>query len=79
MVAGLGAGHGNSQWQSWTAGRALSLARRLAVGPCSGRTRRLRLNNGPGAILVNPGHYSAYHCDDLAKRRQELLVREKVA
>ena len=35
------------------------------------------LSDGAGAILVDPGHYSAYHCDDLAARWKVLLAREK--
>ncbi len=48
----------------------LSAFAAAALGGCG-------LNDGPGAVLVDPGHYSAYHCDDLAKRWQELLTREK--
>lgn len=33
--------------------------------------------NGAGSLLVDPGRYSAYHCDDLARRAKELAVREK--
>jgi hypothetical protein len=32
---------------------------------------------GAGAILVDPGHYAAYHCDGLADRWKVLLAREK--
>ena len=28
-------------------------------------------------MLVDPGHYSAYHCDDLAARWKVLVAREK--
>ncbi len=41
-----------------------------ALGGCG-------LSDGPGSILVDPGHYSAYHCDDLAARWKVLLAREK--
>ncbi len=41
-----------------------------ALGGCG-------LSEGPGAILVDPGHYSAYHCDELAARWKVLLAREK--
>jgi hypothetical protein len=48
----------------------LSLAAAAALGGCG-------LNEGPGAILVDPGHYSAYHCEDLAARWKVLLARER--
>ncbi len=32
---------------------------------------------GPGSLLVDPGHYSAYHCNDLAARWKVLVAREK--
>jgi hypothetical protein len=34
-------------------------------------------DGGPGAVLVDPGHYAAYHCDGLADRWKILLAREK--
>jgi hypothetical protein len=32
--------------------------------------------DGPGSILVDPGHYNAYHCNELASRWAALLTRE---
>ena len=32
---------------------------------------------GAGAFLVDPGRYSAYHCNDLAARAKVLAAREK--
>jgi len=29
-----------------------------------------------GMLIVDPGHYSAYHCNDLATRWKQLLARE---
>jgi hypothetical protein len=34
-------------------------------------------SDGPGALLVDPGRYSAYHCNDLAARWKILVAREK--
>jgi hypothetical protein len=33
--------------------------------------------DGPGVLLVDPGRYSAYHCNDLAPRWKVLVAREK--
>jgi hypothetical protein len=35
------------------------------------------MSDGPGALLIDPGRYSAYHCNDLAARWKVLVVREK--
>ena len=32
--------------------------------------------DGAGAIFVDPGRYSLYHCDELATRRKKLMERE---
>ncbi len=32
--------------------------------------------NGPGSFLVDPGRYSAYHCNELAARWKALIARE---
>jgi hypothetical protein len=32
--------------------------------------------DGPGSFLVDPGHYAAYHCNDLATRWKALIARE---
>lgn len=39
-----------------------------ALGGCS---------NGAGSLLIDPGRYSTYHCNDLATRWKELVKREK--
>lgn len=44
----------------------LSLAA-VALAGCGG---------GAGAFLVDPGHYSAYHCNELAARWKVLVARE---
>jgi hypothetical protein len=33
--------------------------------------------NDPGALLIDPGRYDAYHCNDLAARWKVLVAREK--
>ena len=50
---------------------ALALASALAgmLGGCAG--------SDSGALLIDPGHYSAYHCNDLAARAKVLAAREK--
>jgi len=35
------------------------------------------LGNGPGSLLVDPGRYDAYHCNDLVARWKQLTDREK--
>jgi hypothetical protein len=35
------------------------------------------LSDGPGAILIDPARYSAYHCNDLATQWKVLVAREK--
>jgi hypothetical protein len=34
------------------------------------------LSDGAGALFVDPGRYTLYHCDDLATRRKALITRE---
>lgn len=34
-------------------------------------------SDGVGSLMVDPGHYSVYHCDALAKRLNVLLAREQ--
>lgn len=41
-----------------------------AVAGCSA-------GDGAGALLIDPGRYSAYHCNDLAARAKILAAREK--
>jgi len=33
-------------------------------------------SDGAGAIFIDPGRYTLYHCDELATRRKALIVRE---
>ncbi|HXX52175.1 MAG TPA: twin-arginine translocation pathway signal [Xanthobacteraceae bacterium] len=33
-------------------------------------------SDGAGAIFVDPGRYSLYHCDDLAAQKKKLIDRE---
>ena len=35
------------------------------------------MTDDPGSLLIDPGRYSAYHCDDLAARWKGLVAREK--
>jgi len=35
------------------------------------------LGNGPGSLLVDPGRYEAYHCNDLVAQWKALTDREK--
>jgi hypothetical protein len=43
----------------------------IALAGCGGAT------DGPGSWLVDPGRYSAYHCNELAVRWKFLVAREK--
>lgn len=33
-------------------------------------------SNGAGSLLIDPGRYSAFHCNDLAARSKVLVARE---
>ena len=33
-------------------------------------------SDGAGAVFIDPGRYTLYHCDDLATRRKALIARE---
>lgn len=59
--------HGRSIRQGWRA--ALSSFAVLALSGCG-------LSDGAGALFVDPGRYTLYHCDDLAARRKVLVARE---
>jgi len=41
----------------------------VALGGCG-------LGDGAGAMFVDPGHYSAYHCNELVARWKVLVARE---
>jgi hypothetical protein len=49
---------------------ALSSLAMLALSGCG------LSSDGAGALFVDPGRYTLYHCDDLAARRKALMVRE---
>ena len=53
----------------WRRG-ALSSFAVLALTGCGLST------DGAGALFVDPGRYTLYHCDDLAARRKILIARE---
>jgi hypothetical protein len=53
-----------TKWRS-----ALSSFAMLALTGCG-------LSDGAGALFVDPGRYTLYHCDDLATRRKALITRE---
>jgi len=55
---------GCAGWRS-----ALSSFALLALSGCG-------LSDGAGALFVDPGRYTLYHCDDLAARRKVLIARE---
>jgi hypothetical protein len=35
------------------------------------------LPDGAGTLMVDPGHYSAYHCDEIPARWKELTKKER--
>ncbi len=47
---------------------ALSSLALLALTGCG--------SDGAGAIFIDPGRYTLYHCDELATRRKALITRE---
>jgi hypothetical protein len=55
----------NRGWRGALASFAL-----LALSGCGLST------DGAGALFVDPGRYTLYHCDDLAARRKVLIARE---
>lgn len=57
---------GNVRWLR----RALFGAALAALAGCS-------MPDGAGSLLVDPGRYSAYHCNELAARWKVLIAREK--
>jgi hypothetical protein len=50
---------------------ALSSLAVLALVPLAGCG-----SDGAGAVFIDPGRYTLYHCDDLATRRKVLIARE---
>ena len=50
---------------------ALSSVALLALIPLAGCG-----SDGAGAIFIDPGRYTLYHCDELATRRKALIARE---
>jgi hypothetical protein len=50
---------------------ALSSLALLALVPLAGCG-----SDGAGAIFIDPGRYTLYHCDELATRRKALIARE---
>lgn len=48
--------------------RALLIVALITLAGCS---------NGSGSLLIDPGRYEAYHCNDLAARQKVLAAREK--
>jgi hypothetical protein len=60
----LGRGLWGPDWRGALSGLAV-----LALTGCG-------LSDGAGALFVDPGRYTLYHCDDLAARRKVLVARE---
>lgn len=65
-------------------GRRTNAARGISIAACRALAVTLAAGlagcsagDSPGALLVDPGRYSAYHCNDLATRKKELATREK--
>jgi len=54
-----------------------SLAGRHCALLCLAVAALAGCSNGAGTILIDPGRYSAYHCNDLATRSKVLVAREK--
>jgi hypothetical protein len=56
-------------WRATHCGAALAVAA-VVLAACG-------LPEGAGTLLVDPGRYSAYHCNDLADQWKILVAREK--
>jgi hypothetical protein len=56
-------------WRAFRCGAAPTLAA-VMLAACA-------LPEGAGTLLVDPGHYTAYHCNDLADQWKILVTREK--
>jgi hypothetical protein len=53
------------------------MVRMVVLGVAMGVTAAgCSTSNGPGSLFVDPGHYDAYHCNDLQARWQALNKRE---
>jgi len=52
------------------AARALLCLPLLALDGCG-------MTNGPGTLLIDPGRYSVYHCNELHAQWKVLVAREK--
>jgi hypothetical protein len=74
---------GNGRPQPAMRGSASNPSSRLHVAGlrlalvCFGLAALAGCTNGAGSLLVDPGRYSAYHCNDLAARAKVLAAREK--
>ena len=54
-----------------------ALLRASAVAFAAGALGSCGMSDGAGSILIDPGRYSVYHCNDLATRWKVLDAREK--
>jgi hypothetical protein len=59
----------HAPWRGMLLGPALGLGA-LALAGCGAGDK-------VGSILIDPGHYSSYHCDQFAGRAKELTARKK--
>jgi len=56
---------------------ACARLRRALLGVAVAALTGCSMPDGAGTLLVDPGRYSVYHCNDLAARWKVLLGREK--
>jgi hypothetical protein len=59
------------RWYGALSSFVLSSLALLALVPLAGCG-----SDGAGAVFIDPGRYTLYHCDDLATRRKALIARE---
>jgi hypothetical protein len=52
------------------AGILLCVVAAVALGGCG-------FNDGPGVLIIDPGRYNNYHCNDLIARSKQLIKREQ--
>jgi hypothetical protein len=62
------AGRTRVGWPFAAPRRALLIVTLITLAGCS---------NGSGSLLIDPGRYELYHCNDLAARQKVLAAREK--
>ncbi len=78
IPSGRSAGHGcRGALSCGPDGRLGPIAVALSLAFAAGGLAGCSFSDGVGPFIVDPGRYSAYHCNDLVRRLKELQNREK--